>query len=140
MVAFAIVALVMWLTDRNEQEASTVVPPALLVDRRAEIAEAHSLSPRETEVFMLLAQGRSRAYISEELVVSEGTIKTHISHIYAKLGIHGRQEMFDLLLAEEKHADKNIQNTWRLWINGASIVSIKSAPIPQGRRGGQGET
>ena len=111
MVAFAIVALVMWLTDRNEQEASTVVPPALLVDRRAEIAEAHGLSPRETEVFMLLAQGRSRAYISEELVVSEGTIKTHISHIYAKLGIHGRQEMFDLLLAEEKHADKNIQNT-----------------------------
>ena len=111
VVAFAIVALVMWLTDRNEQEASTVVPPALLVDRRAGIAEAHGLSPRETEVFMLLAQGRSRAYISEELVVSEGTIKTHISHIYAKLGIHGRQEMFDLLLAEEKHANKNIQNT-----------------------------
>ncbi len=60
---------------------------------------------------MLLAQGRSRAYISEELVVSEGTVKTHISHIYAKLGVHGRQEMFDLLLAGEEGEDRK-RNGW----------------------------
>lgn len=101
MVAFAIVVLVVWLTDRSEQEASAVVPPDFVFDRRAEIAKAHGLSPRETEVFMMLAQGRSRAYISEKLVVSEGTVKTHISHIYAKLGVHGRQEMFDMLLMRE---------------------------------------
>lgn len=100
-VAFAIVALVVWLTDRGEQGTSTIISPDLVIDRRAEIAESHGLSPRETEVFMLLAQGRSRTYISEELVVSEGTVKTHISHIYDKLGVHGRQEMFDLLLAQD---------------------------------------
>ena len=51
---------------------------------------------------MMLAQGRSRSYISEDLVLSEGTIKTHISHIYTKLGVDNRQQMFDLLLQESK--------------------------------------
>ncbi|HIW75537.1 MULTISPECIES: helix-turn-helix transcriptional regulator [Gordonibacter] len=106
VVAFVIVMLVVWLTDRNDQESSEVVPPDLMVDRRAEIAKAHGLSPRETEVFMMLAQGRSRTYISDELVVSEGTVKTHISHIYTKLGVHGRQEMFDLLLSGEEGEDR----------------------------------
>ena len=78
------------------------MPPETMVDRRADIAQRYGLSPRETEVFMMLAQGRSRAFISEELVLSEGTVKTHISHIYAKLNVHGRQEMFDLLLAEDE--------------------------------------
>ncbi|MEG0323890.1 MAG: helix-turn-helix transcriptional regulator, partial [Raoultibacter sp.] len=57
--------------------------------------------PREKEVFMMLAQGRSRAYISEDLILSEGTIKTHISHIYTKLGVSNRQEMFDVLLEDD---------------------------------------
>ena len=42
----------------------------------AEIAKSHSLSARETDVFMLLAQGRSRPYICEALYLSDGTVKT----------------------------------------------------------------
>ena len=98
--------LVIWLIDRGGGEERPAVPPELIVDRRGEVAERAGLSPRETEVFMMLAQGRSRAFISEELVLSEGTVKTHISHIYAKLNVHGRQEMFDLLLAEDAGADR----------------------------------
>ncbi len=102
LVALVLVVLVMWLIDRGGGEEGSTVPPETMVDRRADIAQRYGLSPRETEVFMMLAQGRSRAFISEELVLSEGTVKTHISHIYAKLNVHGRQEMFDLLLAEDE--------------------------------------
>lgn len=106
LVALVLVMLVIWLIDRGEGEQLPATPPELVVDRRSEMAERAGLSPRETEVFMMLAQGRSRAFISEELVLSEGTVKTHISHIYTKLNVHGRQEMFDLLLAEDSEAGK----------------------------------
>lgn len=106
LVALALVILVIWLTDRGGGRERSENPAELIVDRRGEIAERAGLSPRETEVFMMLAQGRSRAFISEELVLSEGTVKTHISHIYAKLNVHGRQEMFDLLLAEDPDAER----------------------------------
>ena len=66
--------------------------------RCEDIAVANKLSPRETEIFILLAQGRTRTLIQEELVLAENTVKTHIAHIYAKLGIGNRQEMMDLVL------------------------------------------
>ena len=68
-----------------------------IVERCQEVAAAHALSPRETEVFMLLAQGRTCSFVQEELVLAESTVKTHMSHIYAKLGVSGRQEMMDLI-------------------------------------------
>jgi len=42
-------------------------------------------------------RGDSIQRISEELFVSQGTVKAHINHIYRKLGIHSRQEMLDLV-------------------------------------------
>lgn len=61
------------------------------------MASHYALSPRETEVFVLLAQGRTRAFIQDELVLSSSTVKTHVSHIYAKMEVHDRQEMMDLI-------------------------------------------
>ena len=61
------------------------------------MAHRYALSPRETEVFVLLAQGRTRAFIQDELVLSSSTVKTHVSHIYAKMEVHDRQEMMDLI-------------------------------------------
>ena len=71
----------------------------------AEIAKSHSLSARETDVFMLLAQGRSRPYICEALYLSDGTVKTHISHIYRKFDVHERQELLDAVQSELAHFD-----------------------------------
>lgn len=62
-----------------------------------DLAQRYGLSPRETEVFTLLAQGRTRAFIQDELVLSGSTVKTHVTHIYAKLGVRDRQEMMDLI-------------------------------------------
>ena len=48
------------------------------------------LTPREREVFDLLAAGLSNPEICEQLVISEATAKTHVTHILQKLGLRDR--------------------------------------------------
>ena len=64
------------------------------------IADRSGLSPREREVFAMLAYGRDTAYIQEHLVISAGTVRSHRDRIYRKLGIHSRQELLDLVERE----------------------------------------
>jgi LuxR family transcriptional regulator, maltose regulon positive regulatory protein len=51
-----------------------------------------SLSQRELEVLRLIAQGATNQEIAEKLVVTVGTVKSHINHILSKLGAHNRTE------------------------------------------------
>ena len=65
--------------------------------RRIEsVVEERKLTKREREVLELLLEGRSLPYIQKELYISEGTARTHASHLYSKLGVHNRQELIDL--------------------------------------------
>jgi DNA-binding NarL/FixJ family response regulator len=52
--------------------------------------ELGDLSARELEVFRLIAQGLSNAQIGQELYIGETTVKTHVTHILSKLGLHDR--------------------------------------------------
>jgi LuxR family maltose regulon positive regulatory protein len=59
------------------------------------------LTTREAEVLRLLAAGRSNAAIAGTLYVELSTVKTHLIHVYAKLGVHSRVEA--ILRARELH-------------------------------------
>ena len=69
--------------------------------RVALLAREHKLTPRETEVFGLLAHGRSIPYVRDALFISRDTAATHAKHIYAKLDVHSRQELIDLVMSDE---------------------------------------
>ncbi len=62
---------------------------------------ANLLTERELEVLRLIARGRSNAEIAAELIVGEATVKTHINHIFAKLGARDRAHA--IVLAQERH-------------------------------------
>jgi DNA-binding NarL/FixJ family response regulator len=62
-----------------------VVSQLLVRSRRAD--PLAGLTPRETDVIRLMAEGRSNAGIAAELVVSEGAVEKHVSSIFAKLGL-----------------------------------------------------
>jgi DNA-binding NarL/FixJ family response regulator len=69
------------------------VLPALASSRgaaAARSADLEALTEREVEVLLLVARGRSNQEIGSDLYISEATVKTHISHVLAKLGLRDR--------------------------------------------------
>ena len=64
--------------------------------RADELAERHRLTPREREIALLLARGRSAVFIAEDLSCSPATDRSHAKNIYTKLDIHKKQELIDL--------------------------------------------
>ncbi len=68
------------------------------IDRRVgELGATYALTPREAEVFALLAHGRNAAYIQESLTISRNTVKSYVARVYGKLGVHSHQELIDLV-------------------------------------------
>jgi len=74
-----------WIEDNDARARPTPGRPVgpLLAER---------LTPRETQVLQLAAAGRSVDDLAGELCVSTNTVKTHLAHVYDKLGAHSRAE------------------------------------------------
>ncbi len=66
-------------------------PPAMDIDA---FCEAHELSIREREVFLLLGEGLRYKQIGDRLCISLDTVKTHVSTIYRKTSSTGRTDLF----------------------------------------------
>ncbi len=97
------------ISDPRDASLPTVLPelsPAEsdpyggLLSARDRLSAAGKLTPRETEVLGYLLQGRSLPYISQELFLSNGTLRTHTRNIYRKLKVHSKQELIDLVGTE----------------------------------------
>lgn len=100
MYLFIVVMMLLFRSGRAKGEQPAERKPAAPAGGEElfhRIAEHYGLSPRETEVFVLLAQGRNRTYIQNALFLAEGTVKTHTSRIYQKLGVSNRQDMITLV-------------------------------------------
>lgn len=68
-------------------QASAYLMQAVRVDKEKEL-----LTGRETDVLRLLAQGQSNKEIARQLQLVEDTVKTHVRHILAKLGVQSRTQ------------------------------------------------
>jgi DNA-binding NarL/FixJ family response regulator len=82
---------------RSAYAGESPLSPAIATRVVEEVAQgavsAHDdLTPRELDVLTLIARGRSNKVIALELGVAEKTVKTHVSHILAKLGVADRTQ------------------------------------------------
>jgi DNA-binding CsgD family transcriptional regulator len=64
------------------------------------------LTAREADVAALVGQGATNAQIARSLHLSEATVKTHLSHAYAKLGVRTRTELAVLVRDRRRRFDR----------------------------------
>ena len=89
--------------EPNENDfASKAVLNESLKTRCDYLVKYYHLTPREGDVFYLLAQGRNRTIIKEQLSISESTVKTHVTHIYEKMTISSHQELVDIVYMSQR--------------------------------------
>lgn len=115
VVVYLLLMAAMFSFDRTGSSANATSPSRFDMPEAApdndevlsleEWAVRYGLSTRETEVFMLLAKGRNRVYISKELFISDNTTRTHMKNIYRKLEVHSQQELIDVLEGKAQRKD-----------------------------------
>ena len=63
----------------------------------SQVGRRRGLTQREQEILELMVQGLSAADIAERTCISYGTVKTHVNHVYKKLGVHSREQAIALV-------------------------------------------
>ena len=81
----------------DEHESLADMRQASMQHNAEELGKQFLLSDREVEVLTLYALGFTQKRVAEELYISPGTAHAHIKRIYAKTGLHSRQEILDYM-------------------------------------------
>jgi DNA-binding CsgD family transcriptional regulator len=85
------------MRKRSEDAIERDVPESDFLVSCEQVSSSANLTPRESEVLILLARGYTIKSIAKEFVVSPSTVKTQAHSIYSKLGIHTRQELIEIV-------------------------------------------
>ena len=75
---------------RAAARGETVLAPPLAAKLMRQVRSTDQLTPRELEVLTLVARGMSNGEIAHELFIGEATVKTHLLHVFDKLGVSDR--------------------------------------------------
>ena len=89
------------LTRESAGQTDDEPPLESLEHRCARLARRAGLTRREEEVVTLLAQDASYAEVEERLSIANSTLKTHVRHIYAKLGVSDKRGLMELVASED---------------------------------------
>jgi DNA-binding CsgD family transcriptional regulator len=68
-----------------------------LETRCEELAQAGSLSKRESEIMLFMGRGYSPAFIAKKLFLSDSTVRSHVKNIYRKLNVNSREDLLQLI-------------------------------------------
>ena len=98
-------------TEAEPNKAAARTQDELLARVCASLAVTAGLSPRESQIFALLAKGFSASYVSGALLISESTARTHVSNIYRKLNVTCRDELL-VLVAERNPQAMPVVGGW----------------------------
>ena len=85
------------LMGLDEGESITDISKATMRQNAKQMGKQFLLSDREIEVLALYAMGWTQKRVAEELYISPSTAHAHIKRIYAKTGLHSRQEILDFM-------------------------------------------
>lgn len=87
-----------WSVELDEESlAEASREEERLANRCSELTALYGLSAREDEILRLLARRKTMASIAADLYIAEGTMKAHVRHIYEKMAINSRKELYALL-------------------------------------------
>lgn len=93
----SLLAYVFFFTERDFDMLSQMVSGFDSLERTCEqMTERYGLSARESEILAFALRGRTNERIAQELFIAKSTVDTHLRRIYAKCGVHSRQELLDL--------------------------------------------
>ena len=85
------------LMGLDEGDSIADIRKATMRDNAEQMGKQFLLSDREVEVLALYALGWTQKRVAEELYISPSTAHAHIKRIYAKTGLHSRQEIMDFM-------------------------------------------
>lgn len=75
--------------------------PAVEVPREASdhtgLRLRYALNDREFQILMLFYRGNSKRRIAEQIGISENTVRWYLQQLYARMGIHSRDELLELV-------------------------------------------